>query len=29
MNKKERLTTAFDGKLPDRPPILGGWLAAA
>ena len=28
MNKKERLTAAFDGKLSDRPPILGGWLAA-
>jgi hypothetical protein len=28
MNKKQRLTAAFDGALPDRPPILGGWLAA-
>jgi hypothetical protein len=28
MDKKTRLTTAFDLDLPDRPPILGGWLAA-
>jgi hypothetical protein len=28
MNKKDRLVTAFGGGLPDRPPILGGWLAA-
>ena len=28
MNKKERLTAVFDGAVPDRPPILGGWLAA-
>ena len=28
MDKMERLTTTFDGNLPDRPPILGGWLAA-
>jgi hypothetical protein len=26
--KKTRLTKAFDPQLPDRPPILGGWLAA-
>lgn len=28
MNKKERLSKTFDGELTDRPPILGGWLAA-
>ncbi len=28
MNKKTRLTHAFDLGTPDRPPILGGWLAA-
>ena len=28
MDKKARLETAFDLRLPDRPPILGGWLAA-
>ena len=28
MDKKTRLTKAFDLQLPDRPPILGGWLAA-
>jgi hypothetical protein len=28
MNKKTRLSRAFDLDLPDRPPILGGWLAA-
>ena len=28
MDKKTRLTKAFDLELPDRPPILGGWLAA-
>ena len=28
MNKKERLAKAFDLECPDRPPILGGWLAA-
>ncbi|MBI2940033.1 MAG: hypothetical protein HYY04_06295 [Chloroflexi bacterium] len=28
MDKATRLTTTFDGRLPDRPPILGGWLAA-
>jgi hypothetical protein len=28
MDKKTRLTQAFDLELPDRPPILGGWLAA-
>ena len=28
MDKKTRLATAFDLELPDRPPILGGWLAA-
>jgi len=28
MEKIERLTRAFDLELPDRPPILGGWLAA-
>lgn len=28
MDKKTRLTKAFDLGLPDRPPILGGWLAA-
>lgn len=28
MNKKTRLAKAFDLETPDRPPILGGWLAA-
>jgi hypothetical protein len=28
MEKKKRLAKAFDLELPDRPPILGGWLAA-
>ena len=28
MDSKTRLKTAFDLQLPDRPPILGGWLAA-
>jgi hypothetical protein len=28
MDKRTRLETAFDLQLPDRPPILGGWLAA-
>jgi hypothetical protein len=28
MDAKTRLTLAFHGELPDRPPILGGWLAA-
>ena len=28
MDKKTRLAKAFDLQLPDRPPILGGWLAA-
>ena len=28
MDKKTRLTKAFDLEVPDRPPILGGWLAA-
>lgn len=28
MDKKTRLATVFDLHLPDRPPILGGWLAA-
>jgi hypothetical protein len=28
MDKKTRLARAFDLQLPDRPPILGGWLAA-
>jgi hypothetical protein len=28
MDAKKRLAIAFDGLLPDRPPILGGWLAA-
>jgi pimeloyl-ACP methyl ester carboxylesterase len=28
MDKRTRLTKAFDLELPDRPPILGGWLAA-
>jgi hypothetical protein len=28
MDKKRRLTKTFDLQLPDRPPILGGWLAA-
>lgn len=28
MDKKTRLETAFNLENPDRPPILGGWLAA-
>lgn len=28
MDRKERLAEAFDLRMPDRPPILGGWLAA-
>jgi hypothetical protein len=28
MEKKTRLQKAFELELPDRPPILGGWLAA-
>jgi len=28
MDKVARLSRAFDLELPDRPPILGGWLAA-
>jgi len=28
MDKKTRLATVFDLQVPDRPPILGGWLAA-
>lgn len=28
MDKKTRLKTAFNLENPDRPPILGGWLAA-
>jgi hypothetical protein len=28
MDAKTRLATTFDGAYPDRPPILGGWLAA-
>jgi hypothetical protein len=28
MDKKQRVKMAFDLKQPDRPPILGGWLAA-
>lgn len=28
MDKKTRLTTVFNLEQPDRPPILGGWLAA-
>ena len=28
MDKGTRLARAFDLELPDRPPILGGWLAA-
>ncbi len=28
MNSRQRLTTAFDLAQADRPPILGGWLAA-
>jgi hypothetical protein len=28
MDKEERLSLAFDLKLPDRPPILGGWMAS-
>ena len=28
MNSRERLAKAFDLQVPDRPPILGGWLAA-
>ena len=28
MNKTQRLQAAFDLKMPDRPPIMGGWLAS-
>ena len=28
MDKKTRLTKTFDLEMPDRPPIMGGWLAA-
>lgn len=28
MTKKERLNTVIAGNTPDRPPILGGWIAA-
>ena len=28
MNSKDRLTLAFNLHTSDRPPILGGWLAA-
>jgi hypothetical protein len=28
MDRKERLARVFDLQRPDRPPILGGWLAA-
>ncbi len=28
MNKKTRLETTFNLETPDRPPIMGGWLAA-
>lgn len=28
MDKRARLATAFNLELPERPPILGGWLAA-
>lgn len=28
MEKRERLDCVFEGKLPDRPPVLGGWIAA-
>jgi hypothetical protein len=28
MEKRERLDAVFAGKLPDRPPVLGGWIAA-
>ena len=28
MDKSKRLKTAFDLDYPDRPPIMGGWLAA-
>jgi hypothetical protein len=28
LNKKDRLAAAFSLNMPDRPPILGGWLAA-
>ena len=27
MTKKERLDNVFAGRLPDRPPALGGWIA--
>ena len=27
MNKRQRLDMVFAGKLPDRPPVLGGWIA--
>ena len=28
MKKKERLDNVFEGKKSDRPPMLGGWIAA-
>ena len=28
MTKKERLETVFAGGRPDRPPVLGGWIAS-
>jgi hypothetical protein len=28
MEKKERLDAVFAGKYPDRPPVLGGWIAS-
>ena len=28
MDKKSRMFRAFDLEIPDRPPIMGGWLAA-
>ena len=28
MTKRERLETVIAGKLPDRPPMLGGWIAS-
>ena len=28
MEKRERLDAVFAGKYPDRPPVLGGWIAS-
>ena len=28
MNKRQRLDTVFAGGRPDRPPVLGGWIAS-